>query len=118
MSDVTQQQIRYLTDMNYVKTAGFGKCGRPIVWFIMRNFKPEGINREMTMNFMCYFLDYVNSIMKPNVDIFFMVVDMQDAGYANMSVELFKSTAELSGVSFLFYNYRFYTLKDWEDYLF
>lgn len=46
-------------DMDYVKTRGSDKYGRPIVWLIMKDFRPEVMNRETAIRLMCYIMDYV-----------------------------------------------------------
>ena len=86
-----------MIEMNYVKHFGWDKVGRPVLWFQMKNFNPLDLENEMTTRWMVYLIDYVGSIMKPNVDQFIMVLDLKDFGYANFSLEIFKASANITG---------------------
>lgn len=68
LDETTQEFIKPLVDMNYVKTWGHDRLGRPILWLKIKNYKPEASTREQGMGFMAYLIDYMGTLMTPNID--------------------------------------------------
>ena len=74
--------------LDYVKQFGWDKLGRPVLWFRMSNYNPAvSADCELLTRWCVFLLDYVNSIIKPNVDQFIAVVNLKDFAYANFSLE-------------------------------
>lgn len=88
-------------DLNYCKTFGFDKVGRPLFWMKLKNYRPEAMDKETSMRLLCYLFDYVCCLMKPNVDAMIVILDLVDFGYANYSFEMWKSAMEVATVSII-----------------
>ena len=86
--------------MNYVKTFGHDRVGRPLFWLNIKYYRPELMNKDISMRLMCYLFDYVCSIMTANVDTCLIIFDMADFGYCNYSFEMWKCGMEVASVSF------------------
>jgi len=78
---LTQEKIRAGIDLNYVKTFGHDKCGRPLFWIKVKNYKTGAMTNEQAMNFLCYIFDYTCTLMTPNVDQIIAILDMADFSY-------------------------------------
>ena len=62
------------------------KLGRPILFFIIRNFKPKNIDIPHFQRFCCYTINQAGASMNENVDQFIMIVDCSGFSYANWYV--------------------------------
>jgi len=85
-----------MIDKNCFIPHGFDKNGRPVVWMRISKFNSENMTKDIAMHFMCYLLDHVLAITKPNVDQMVMIYDMENVGYANFSMEIGKMIIEAS----------------------
>lgn len=89
-----------MVDLNYVYIQGQDRVGRPLFWAKVKNFIPDGVDRESCMRFMCYIVDYTCSLMTPNVDMFLVIMDLEDFGYKNFSLDIWRTAIEVSAVLF------------------
>ena len=92
--------IQHVVDLNYVYVQGADRVGRPLLWGKVKNFIPEVVDRESGMRFMCYIVDYICSQMTPNVDMFLVIMDLEDFGYKNFSLDTWKTAIEVSAMLF------------------
>jgi len=100
-----------MIDKNCFVTHGFDKDGRPLLWMRIANFNCENVTKENSIQFMIYLLDHVKSIMKPNVDQMVMIYEMENAGYANFSLEIGKVIIKASSELFVSTVYRMYIIN-------
>lgn len=88
--------VNWYWDADMINILGYAYDGTIVIYNILRKMVPEATTLEEHLHFTVLFNDYIaNKCQK--WDKYYIILDTQGFGYANIDMERFKTNAPLSG---------------------